>query len=62
MDVLRFLFLRGYFYRILNLEADILLINIRTCDMFSIRFVLRRDDKSMDKWDVRLNEGLRVKQ
>lgn len=42
MDVLCFLFLRVYFYRILNLEADILLINIRTCDMFSIRFVLQR--------------------
>ena len=59
MDVLRFLFLRVYFYRILNLEADILLINIRICfrlDSFC------RDDKSMDKWDVRLNEGLRVKQ
>lgn len=31
MDVLCFLFLRVYFYRILNLEADILLINIRIC-------------------------------
>lgn len=44
MDVLRFLFLRVYFYRILNLEADILLINIRIC------FRLDRFAKTIKVW------------